>query len=103
MLKARRAASQAMKYKIARSQFRRDHQFVRLVICSGFIVVTASLVSFIMFGTNQANVETTTISAMTVAAIRQRRCSGRVLKLVSKVMIVSKPSSGVTKIQNLPP
>ena len=103
MLNARNAASPAAEYKIARTQFRRTHEFVRLVTSSELICVTPLPISKMMFGTNQTNVNTKTKRVSTVPAIRHRRCSGGVFKPETKVVSAKKPSSGVTKIQNLSP
>src|SRR5215213_5980840 len=103
ILNARSAASHAAENKSARPQFKRTHQFVRLVKSSALIRITDSPVSFMIFGTNHANVNTTTISARTVPAIRHLRCSGRVFNPENKAATDNKPVNGVIKIQNLPP
>ena len=56
-----------------------------------------------MFGTNHANVKTTTISARIAPAMRHVRCSGHVRQPESKTARAAKPTNGVANIQNRPP
>jgi hypothetical protein len=100
---ARRANSHAVSAKNTRPQFKLTHQLVRLATVSGFIVNTSLLCSKRMFGTNQANVNAITKKASPAPVTRHLRCAEFVPRLVSKVAIDSKPTSGVAKIQNLPP